>query len=152
MRRLRSHLTYANVVASLALLIALAGGTAWAANEWTGANIVDGSLTGRDVRQNSITHKDVQGLTSSDFKGGQLLAGSDNVTVVQVNATVDNNGVAADSAQCPESTVNIGGGFNASTTGGSVLASFLAGNNRWFAALTNGTVGEQFEIFAVCVA
>ena len=31
------RLTYANVVASLALFLALGGGAAWAANEFTGA-------------------------------------------------------------------------------------------------------------------
>ena len=43
--RLRSRLSYANVASSLALFLALSTGTAYAANEWTGANIVDQSLT-----------------------------------------------------------------------------------------------------------
>ena len=47
---MRSKLTYANVTSTLALVVALTAGTAYAANEWTGANIVNESLTGADVK------------------------------------------------------------------------------------------------------
>jgi hypothetical protein len=57
--RVRSHVTYANVVATLALLIAIGGGTAWAVEKWTGANIVNGSLTGVDVRNDTLKGADV---------------------------------------------------------------------------------------------
>ena len=43
----------------LALCLVLAGGTAYAANEWTGANIVNESLTGVDVRGDTIKGADV---------------------------------------------------------------------------------------------
>jgi hypothetical protein len=43
----------------LALVLVLAGGTAYAANEWTGANIVNGSLTGADVQADSLRGGDV---------------------------------------------------------------------------------------------
>jgi hypothetical protein len=42
-----------NVVGLIALFVAL-GGTAYANNEWTGANIVDGSLTSADYKNNNI--------------------------------------------------------------------------------------------------
>jgi hypothetical protein len=54
MRRIRPRLSYANVVASLALFLALSTGTAYAVNEWTGANIVDNSLTGADIREPTL--------------------------------------------------------------------------------------------------
>jgi hypothetical protein len=54
LRRLRSRLAYANVTATLALFVALGGAGAYAANEWTGANIVDSSLTGQDIFNNSV--------------------------------------------------------------------------------------------------
>ena len=53
-RTLRRQVTYANVTATLALTVALGTGGAYAANEWTGVNIVDGSLTGADVQDASI--------------------------------------------------------------------------------------------------
>lgn len=54
MRRFRRSLTFANVCSFLALTIAVTGGTAYAANEFTGANIVDGSLTRVDLATNTI--------------------------------------------------------------------------------------------------
>jgi len=59
--RLRRHLTYANVTATLALFVAL-GGTSYAAL----------TITGRNVKNNSLTGKDVRGLTTSDVKNGAL--------------------------------------------------------------------------------
>jgi len=72
----RVRITYANVVASLALFAAL-GGSSYAAIAVTGAQVRDGSLTGRDVRNSSLTGKDVrnQSLLAQDFKPGQLPAG-----------------------------------------------------------------------------
>jgi hypothetical protein len=72
------RLTYANVTSSIAVVLALSAGTAYAANEWTGANIVDGSLTGADVKGRSATATKpfVDGtLTSYDIKDGSLLEG-----------------------------------------------------------------------------
>jgi hypothetical protein len=41
-------------VASIALFVSLSTGAVYAANEWTGANIVDGSLTGSDLAMNTV--------------------------------------------------------------------------------------------------
>ena len=72
----RIRITYANVVATLALFAAL-GGSSYAAIAVTGAQVRDGSLTGRDMRNSSLTGKDVrnQSLLAQDFKAGQLPAG-----------------------------------------------------------------------------
>jgi hypothetical protein len=53
MRR-RPRLSYANVAATLALFAAVSTGTVYAANEWTGANIVNDSLTGADISEASL--------------------------------------------------------------------------------------------------
>ena len=73
---LRRRLSYANVVASLALFVAL-GGTGYAAIAITGKNVKDASLTGKDVRNSSLTTADVKNgsLLKQDFKAGQLPAG-----------------------------------------------------------------------------
>jgi hypothetical protein len=72
----RVRLTYANVVASLALFAAL-GGSSYAAISVTGAQVRDNSLSGRDVRNASLTGRDVRdrSLLAQDFKPGQLPAG-----------------------------------------------------------------------------
>jgi hypothetical protein len=51
--QLRRKLTYANVVATLALFIAL-GGTSYAALQLTGRDVRDRSLAGRDLGSNSV--------------------------------------------------------------------------------------------------
>ena len=50
---MRRQLSFANVVALLALFIAL-GGTSWAALKITGKNVQNGTLSGKDVRRNSL--------------------------------------------------------------------------------------------------
>ena len=75
LRRLRSQLNYSNVVASLALFVAL-GGVSYAAvklprnsvgsraikkNAVTGAKVKDSSLTGADIRNSSLTAADFAG-------------------------------------------------------------------------------------------
>src|SRR6478609_2521459 len=78
-QRIRSHLTYANVVATLALFLVIGGGTALASyvvssNSQIGpqtisghkpptgthANIIPGSINGGDVAANSLTGADVK--------------------------------------------------------------------------------------------
>jgi hypothetical protein len=51
--RVRSKLSYANAMATLAVFISL-GGTSYATLQLTGRDVRDGSLTGRDLRRNSV--------------------------------------------------------------------------------------------------
>jgi hypothetical protein len=48
------RLTYSNVTATLALFIAL-GGSSYAAVKVTGLDVVDGSLTGKDIKKKSVS-------------------------------------------------------------------------------------------------
>jgi hypothetical protein len=97
LRRLRPHLSYANVAATLALVIAVGGGSAYAAqrirasqigfhavtaskvnfNAITTSKVRNGSLAGKDVRDNAITTQDVRNgtLRFEDFAAGQLPPG-----------------------------------------------------------------------------
>jgi hypothetical protein len=50
---IRRHLTYANVVATLALFVAL-GGSSYAALKITGKNVRNNSLTYKDVQRNTL--------------------------------------------------------------------------------------------------
>src|SRR4051794_31691211 len=76
LQQLRPRSIY-DVMAAIACLAALGGGTAYAANEWTGANIQDGTLTGADVRgtNTGATTAAVNGsLTSADISGQPAVA------------------------------------------------------------------------------
>jgi hypothetical protein len=78
---LRSRLTYANVMATVAVFIAL-GGSSYAALRVTSKNVPKDALTGadiknltgKDVRNNTLTGADVRNLTSADVANGRLLA------------------------------------------------------------------------------
>jgi plastocyanin len=61
----RFRLSYANVIASIALFIALCGGTA------TAAKVV---ITGKNIKNNSVTSKDIKNysLQAKDLKKGLL--------------------------------------------------------------------------------
>ncbi len=72
---IRSRLTYANVMATIAVFVAL-GGTSYAAFTVTGKTVKDASLTGKDLKNESVKSADVSGLTSRDFAAGQLPAGA----------------------------------------------------------------------------
>jgi hypothetical protein len=69
-------ISYGNVTATIALLLAL-GGTSYAAATITGSSVKDSSLTGADIKNSSITGSDIKNgsLLTSDFKAGQLPAG-----------------------------------------------------------------------------
>lgn len=73
---MRSRLSYSNVMATIAVFIAL-GGSSYAAIKVTGKNVKDGSLTGKDVRNASLTSSDVKNgsLLAKDIKSGQLTGG-----------------------------------------------------------------------------
>ncbi len=70
----RPRLTYSGVASTLALVLALGTGTVYAANEWTGANIVNGSLTGADIKNGSVAGIDLKNgnVASIDIKDESL--------------------------------------------------------------------------------
>ena len=69
--RLRSKLTYANVIASLALFVAL-GGVSWAA-----VTLPANSVGKRELKRNAVTGQKVANgsLKGADFAAGQLPTG-----------------------------------------------------------------------------
>jgi hypothetical protein len=82
MPRISSRLTYANVVASLALFVALGGG-AYAAitlpkNSVGSKQIKNGSVKNADLANSAVTGAKVKpgSLLSADFKPGQLVPGA----------------------------------------------------------------------------
>lgn len=70
------RLTYANVVATVALVLAT-GGTAWAALVVTGLNVKDETLTGRDVRNGSLEAWELTSAARSYLRGRTGPAGRD---------------------------------------------------------------------------
>jgi hypothetical protein len=97
LRKLRARMTYANVVSTIALGLAIGGGTAYAAtkigtgniryhavtasklatNSVTASKIKNNAVSGSDIRNNSVTGDDVRtgSLLASDFAPNQLPKG-----------------------------------------------------------------------------
>jgi hypothetical protein len=71
--KFRGRLSYANVMATVAVFLAL-GGSSYAALKITGKDVRNGSLSGRDLRDNSVRSRDVRNgsLRAQDFKAGEL--------------------------------------------------------------------------------
>ena len=147
--RIHSRLSYANVTATIALVLAL-GGTAYAAVKITGAEVKNGSLSGEDVANQSLSGADVQNLSDADFKGGRLLAADGTTERVQVNGTIDPDGTGGQVATCPSRMVATGGGFVAANTDGYVRDSLPAGDDAWAAFVEQGMPGTQFTVWAIC--
>ena len=75
-RSLRRRLSYANVMATFAVFVAL-GGSSYAALTVTSATVKNNSLKSADIRNNSLRSVDVRNnsLLAKDFKAGQLPSG-----------------------------------------------------------------------------
>ena len=71
---LRCRLTYANVMATVAMFVAL-GGTSYAAITITSRNVKDGSLTGRDIKKKSVPLNRLTGSLRSGQEGPAGLKG-----------------------------------------------------------------------------
>jgi hypothetical protein len=111
----RKRINHTTVVAYLALFVAL-GGSAYAAATITGADIVDRSLTGVDVRNGTIRSADVVGIQGDDLGPGDpwtLRSPNRRFSVSVTNAgvriqgpgssvVVDNTGVSVDGAATTE--------------------------------------------------
>jgi hypothetical protein len=76
-KRIRPRLTFANVVASIALFVAL-GGSSYAALRVGSKQITNNSIRSQDIRDNAIRSKDIRNgsLLRGDFRMGQLGSGS----------------------------------------------------------------------------
>jgi hypothetical protein len=58
LRVTRGRLSYANVMSTIAVFVAL-GGTTYAAATITGGDVKNGSLTGKDIKRNSLNGKQI---------------------------------------------------------------------------------------------
>jgi hypothetical protein len=96
--RMSKRLTYANVVATLALFVAL-GGSSYAALRIGSGEIVNNSVRGKDIRNRTITHRDV----GRNALGGENIKESRLGTVPRANALTA-KGAAGLRLRCPAGT------------------------------------------------
>jgi hypothetical protein len=60
MKRFRPRLNYANVIATLALFLALSGGVVWAASKISGKQIKANSIPGNRIKKNTLTNNRIK--------------------------------------------------------------------------------------------
>jgi hypothetical protein len=114
--RFRARLTYANVLATLSLFIAL-GGTSFAVIHIGSQQVVNNSLRSQDIRNNTLRGRDVRDRTlqARDLRRNSLGSGAIKETAlgtVPKAADADRvEGVAVDDLRlhCPTDTVSRGG-------------------------------------------
>ncbi len=74
MRRTRAALTYTNIVATLALFLALSGGAVWAANKITSKQIGKGAVKNKNLAKNAVKAKNLAkgSVTSAKLAKGAV--------------------------------------------------------------------------------
>lgn len=74
MRAVRQRLTYANVVASLALFLALSGGVVYAANKIGTKNLKANAVSAGKIKRNAVTNAKIRGnaVTAAKIKNGAV--------------------------------------------------------------------------------
>lgn len=119
LKRIVGKLTYANVVASLALFLALSGGVVWASGKIGASKLKANSVTAGKIKRNAISAGKIRpnAVTAAKVKPGsidfsKLAAGT---TVV---ATASGTAVAADNAT--PVAVNLSGTSNFTTQAGTL--------------------------------
>ena len=96
MKRFLPRLTYANVVATVALFLALTGGAVWAASKINGKQIKKNSIPGNRIKQKTLTNNQVKKktLTNDRIKPGTIqrsaLAAGTLPTVIVADASATN--------------------------------------------------------------
>ncbi len=71
MRRARRRLTYGNIVATLALFLALSGGAVWAANKITSKQIGKGAVKNKNLAKNAVKAKNLAKASVTSAKLGK---------------------------------------------------------------------------------
>jgi hypothetical protein len=142
MRKLRGHLTYANVVATLALIVAVAGGSTAIA---ISTKLKKNSVGTKQIKKGAIT---ANKLAEGAVTNGKLAAGSvtgPKLTGTRIDVNTRPSGSAA-TAQCPAPEKLLGGGGN--SFGGVLADSSPANPIQWGAF---GSSGAMSVAYAVCL-
>jgi hypothetical protein len=169
MTRISKVLTFSNAVAFIALFVAL-GGSVYAANKISGAQIKPGSLPGNRVKPKSLAAKQIRpkSLTGKQIKANSLGAAqikestltgvtASAITGVQY-ATVTvplsySFGGVQGTAVCPLGTSVIGGGASISKQGyGYVNESAPSPTHTGWIASGGGAKGITMTVTAICTA
>ncbi len=110
MRGIRGHLTYANVVATLALIIAVGGGAAYAANTVFSEDIVNNEVKSVDIAPGAVDTSDIadDAVNSHKILPGSVQTSDIGTGQVRSSDVLDNDLTGADVNEPTLSGVNAG--------------------------------------------
>jgi len=155
-RRAPRKLTYANVVSTLALVLVLAGGTAYAANHYliTKTSQIKPSvlkdLRGRAGQSGAAGAPGAPGATGATGPAG--ISGYTQVASATTTNPIGAQDVAI--ANCPSGESVLGGGAfgSAVATGQSITTSEPANSDTgWLVAMSNSSgTADTFTVYAIC--
>jgi hypothetical protein len=128
MRFLRRHLTYANVAATLALLLAIAGGTTALAG---GSKAPKNSVTSKSIRSGNVTANDLSTIVSR----------SATLQVTDQTPNDGNYGTGAATATCPTGARVISGSVISGGSGAVAVTSSAATSNGWTGTVSSDVGG-----------
>ncbi|MEA2273059.1 MAG: hypothetical protein QOI98_1767 [Solirubrobacteraceae bacterium] len=162
--RLRARLTYANVVATLALFIAV-GGTAYAAATITGEDVVDKSLTGADIAADTLGTMKLKNdaITTPKLANRAVTASKLNSIVhrfkeITIPGGAANNGswyTRSENIDCHEGERMIGGGAAwypvADDQALAVVHSYPSGNGWVGRGANDSGLSKFFQVHVLCL-
>ena len=146
MRRIRSHLTYANVMATIAVFVALGGG----AYALDGRNSVDSG----DIRKNAVKSSDIakNAAKGRDVAEGTLVIGAKSLRRVRQRSATDADippgGTGIAKVQCNQGEQFLSGGSDYSGTDVSITASRFEPPNGWAVFLDNEAASGNANLTA----
>jgi len=139
MHRLRRHLSYANVTATIALIVAVAGGTTAIAGRATAPK---NSVTSKSIRNGNVTAKDLTSVVRVNVSG----------TVTDPTANDGNYTAGAAQATCPAGARPISGGVSGGGINRVFVASSVMSPNGWAGGVSSDAGGtQQFTVTAWCL-
>jgi hypothetical protein len=167
MTRIRKALTFSNVIAFIALFVAL-GGSVYAAGKLSGSQIKPNSLPGNRVKAKTLTAKQVKpgALTGAQIQSGSLTATQINqatltgitasklASIQYASVTVPLSGAGVTGvASCPAGTNVAGGGATVSNQQLSfVNDSGPTATRIGWTATGFGEPGTTMTVTAICMA
>ncbi len=167
MARMRKVLSFSNVIAFIALFVAL-GGSVYAAGKLSGNQIKPNSLPGNRVKAKSLTGKQIKpgSLTGTQIKAGSLTGTQINVgtlsgvtasklsSIQYATATASlGAGAGNATATCPAGTNVIGGGASVSDDNNAFINDSGPNSTRTgWDATGFGEPGTSMTVTAICTA
>lgn len=137
MSAVRKRLTYANVIATLALFLALSGGAVWAAGKIGANKLKRNAVTAAKIKRNAVTNAKIR---SNAVTGPKIKAGAVSFAKLATGASViaEASSIPAPAAVVGATTANLVGttSFTPSSTAVNFLSVEAKGENL-------GRVGEE---------